>query len=269
VGKSRWGEGRVEVLDCEVGTRWREGCKRCRCSSRGVVVCHRRHCGDNKTGDRRTTIDDTDDDDGDVRGRVKVAASTKHRGKEDPRGERREREYDGEERRAFDEENTGRKYTEVKVHSPPDSNSEDKNDDDDYWEEIEKEIEREREIERAKEREIAKDKARMLEQEKERDLEREKENYERSYDKNKNPLVPPDSNHGHYRPPTIKPFFMGGPRGAMMGVPGISGGYRVPAYSVPEEPPCGKFQVGEKYWDKCNLCICTIKGPRCEGIPCR
>ncbi|BFY99460.1 hypothetical protein BsWGS_02500 [Bradybaena similaris] len=31
---------------------------------------------------------------------------------------------------------------------------------------------------------------------------------------------------------------------------------------------CGRFTVGQKYWDECNICLCTPHGPKCTAKNC-
>lgn len=53
-----------------------------------------------------------------------------------------------------------------------------------------------------------------------------------------------------------------------------------PALFLPREGPinlkppfldtnlCGRFTVGQKYWDECNICLCTPHGPKCTAKNC-
>ena len=81
-------------------------------------------------------------------------------------------------------------------------------------------------------------------------------------------------NDAKERPATMKPFVNRGPRGPMMMPPRPVSIFRPPAYSQhgvlnARKNPCGRFRVGAKYWDDCNLCLCTSKGPKCQGKLCR
>ncbi|KAL8596968.1 hypothetical protein ACOMHN_027914 [Nucella lapillus] len=84
---------------------------------------------------------------------------------------------------------------------------------------------------------------------------------------------PPPGNKAKLNPPTLGPPFKRF-RGPMMVVPKPPGSFHLPAYaSKPARPlkvqRCGRFPVGMKYWDDCNLCLCTSRGPRCQGKLCR
>ncbi|KAK7100630.1 uncharacterized protein [Littorina saxatilis] len=79
-----------------------------------------------------------------------------------------------------------------------------------------------------------------------------------------------NSNAANEKPATIKPR---GSRVPMMVVPKISSVYRPPAYSRHsahrvKANPCGKFKAGDIFWDDCNLCLCTSKGPKCQMKMC-
>nr|KAG5703243.1 hypothetical protein BaRGS_034154 [Batillaria attramentaria] len=66
--------------------------------------------------------------------------------------------------------------------------------------------------------------------------------------------------------------FPRGPRGPMMLPPRPASIYHPPAYMAPPKhnsSKCGKFDIGEKYWQDCNLCLCTRRGPKCQAKLCR
>lgn len=187
VSESRWKEGQKAGAECEPGTKWRDGCKRCLCADHGRVVCHQRHCRDNRSEGGVNL----EDEESEIEGGHNNHKQDGGRSKEDTG-------MDIEDGSKYDSLDDGEKS----------SNEQQQN----------------------------------------------------------------RINDAFDRPATIKPFTPRGPRGPMMIVPVPPGHFPPPAYVVgaPEMKfPCGRFKVGDKYWELCNLCLCTARGPKCEGKLCR
>ena len=122
------------------------------------------------------------------------------------------------------------------------------------------------------------------EEEKKKEEEKEEEKEEKEPVKNRHDNEASKKHHHHQkhhhendakeRPMTMKPFHNRGPRGPMMKPPRPATIFRPPAYTLiggkgARKNPCGRFKVGTKYWDDCNLCLCTSRGPKCQGKLCR
>ena len=183
---------RSSRAECLPGTRWRDGCKVCRCSDTARAVCSRSRCNNEEE-------------------------------------EEEERKEPGKEEKHHDHHSHNSK-NEDKEHGEESKHDEDK----------------------------------------------EASQKHRNKHRNQRPHHP--NNEARERPVTMKPFHNRGPRGPMMVAPGRPDSiFRPPAYSfrkgqqgaVGLKYPCGRFKVGARYWDDCNLCLCTSRGPKCQGKLCR